>query len=96
MLRPTLRAGGEPFAEIMQAIGALQPGQGLRLFATFKPAPLFHVLGSKGFTHEEKELDGGEWEVLFTPSEAAKPGGAESPVPANDDTTWPNPVRRAR
>ena len=67
-VRPILRAGGEPFEKIMEAVSALQPGQGLRLFATFKPTPLLHVLGSKGFTHEAKELDGGEWEVLFSPS----------------------------
>ena len=45
-VRPTLRNGGEPFQEIMEAIGALEPGQGVRLLATFKPVPLFSVLGS--------------------------------------------------
>ena len=58
-VRPTLRAGGEPFGEIMAAVNALTPGQGLRLYATFKPTPLLHVLGSKGFTHDAKEIDGG-------------------------------------
>ncbi len=70
-VRPILRSGGEPFAKIMEAVQGLAPGQGLRLFATFKPAPLFHVLGSQGFTHEATELDGGEWEVLFSPAGAA-------------------------
>ena len=92
-VRPTLRAGGEPFAEIMQAISTLQPGQGLRLFATFKPTPLFHVLGSKGFTHEEKELDSGEWEVLFTPSGATKSDRTEKLASVADDSTWPDPMR---
>jgi len=96
-VRPILRAGGEPFEKIMQAVGALQPGQGLRLFATFKPVPLLHVLGSRGFSHETRELDGGEWEVLFVPSGAA---AAASPAPAvaapalssSDDSAWPEPV----
>lgn len=92
-VRPILRAGGEPFEQIMQTIGGLQPGQGLRLLATFKPTPLLHVLGSKGFTHETKELDGGEWEVLFTPTEAAKPNGSVEAKSANDDSVWPDPVQ---
>ena len=40
-VRPILRAGGEPFSAIMQAVEGLEPGQGVRLFATFKPIPLF-------------------------------------------------------
>ncbi len=68
-VRPTLRSGGEPFQQIMQTVAALAPGQGLRLFATFKPVPLFSMLGSKGFDHEAKELDGGDWEVLFRPAQ---------------------------
>ena len=59
-VRPTLRAGGEPFGEIMATIAQLQPGQGLRLLATFEPVPLFHVLGSKGFSHEAREIGGGD------------------------------------
>ena len=92
-VRPILRAGGEPFEKIMQTISALQPGQGLRLFATFKPTPLLHVLGSKGFTHEAKELDGCEWEVLFTPSDAAKLNGRVEAVSSEDDSAWPAPVQ---
>lgn len=90
-VRPTLRAGGEPFEEIMGAVNALVPGQGLRLLATFKPTPLLHVLGSKGFSHELKELGDGEWEVLFSPSsQPAKDGAVESP---HDGSVWPEPVR---
>ena len=72
-VRPILRAGGEPFSVIMQAVEGLEPGQGMRLFATFKPIPLFGVLGSRGFSHEAIELDGGEWEVLFRPEAALPP-----------------------
>ena len=65
-VRPILRAGGEPFSIDHGRARALEPGQGLRLYATFKPIPLFGVMADKGFAHSENELDGGEWEVLFT------------------------------
>ena len=92
-VRPILRAGGEPFQAIMEAVAGLAPGQGLRLFATFKPTPLFHVLGSQGFTHEAKALDGGDWEVLFRPSDTVHPGAAPATVHPADDSDWPEPVR---
>ena len=92
-VRPTLRAGGEPFQQIMQAVATLAPGQGLRLFATFKPVPLFGVLGSKGFSHQAKELDGGDWEVLFRPTNAESGSEAAPTAPAADLSTWPDPVR---
>ncbi len=66
-VRPMLRAGGEPFEAIMAAVAALRPGQGLHLYATFQPVPLFNVLGARGFTHQAREIGGGDWEVLFTP-----------------------------
>ncbi len=98
-VRPTLRAGGEPFGEIMAAVAQLQPGQGLRLLATFKPTPLFHVLGSKGFSHEAREIEGGDWEVLFSPGAADTTAAADpaaSPTPAAtaaDDGAWPAPAQ---
>ena len=67
-VRPILRAGGEPFSVIMAALERLEPGQGLRLYATFKPIPLFAVMADKGFAHSAQALDAGEWEVLFTPA----------------------------
>lgn len=90
-VRPTLRAGGEPFGEIMQAVTALKPGEGLRLFATFKPTPLFDVLGSKGFSHEAKELDGDEWEVLFSPSQTPAVESPAAAAPSHGE--WPAPVQ---
>ena len=92
-VRPILRSGGEPFEKIMEAVNVLKPGEGLKLFATFKPTPLLHVLGSKGFTHEAKELPGGEWEVLFSPSGAPAKNEAIVSKAANDDTPWPEPSR---
>ncbi len=90
-VRPTLRAGGEPFGQIMAAVDALTPGQGLRLYATFKPTPLLHVLGSKGFAHDAKEIEGGDWEVIFTPAGLADEPAA--PTAAADGEHWPSPVR---
>jgi TusA-related sulfurtransferase len=90
-VRPILRAGGEPFEKIMAAVNALEPGQGLKLYATFKPTPLLHVLGSKGFTHEAIELDGGDWEVVFSPS-GATIRDADAPRPA-DNSVWPEPIQ---
>lgn len=106
-VRPILRAGGEPFAKIMETVRALAPGQGLRLFATFKPTPLLRVLGSQGFSGEAKELDGGDWQVDFTPAAGATDTGAgggtssPSPTPAGAPETpaglagdtWPAPAR---
>jgi uncharacterized protein (DUF2249 family) len=76
----------------MAAVNALPPGQGLRLLATFKPVPLLHVLGSKGFSYEVQEIDGGDWEVLFTPGDAVA-GNAAPAVPAADSDAWPAPAR---
>lgn len=90
-VRPILRAGGEPFSAIMAALDNLQPDNGLRLYATFKPIPLFSVMADRGFVHSERELDGGEWEVLFTPAGIAL---AESPPPSQVSDTWPEPVVR--
>ena len=92
-LRPMLRAGGEPFEKIMETVAALGPGQGLRVFATFKPTPLLLVLESKGFAHEAKELDGGEWEVLFRPSKTAAADGGAGAVLPPDNSVWPEPVQ---
>jgi len=85
-VRDILRSGGEPFGAIMQSVAALAPGQGLRLFATFEPVPLFSVLGSRGFTHTAKQLGGGDWEVLFMPQKTA-----DSSVAKNADVIRPQP-----
>ncbi len=89
-VRPILREGGEPFSAIMEAVGALAPGQSLRLLATFKPIPLFHVLGQRGFEPAAREIGNGDWEVVFTP--VVQPAqDAPRPTAAQDDV-WPDPV----
>jgi len=99
-VRPILKAGGEPFPEIMNAVAALESGQGLRLLATFKPMPLFPIMQKKGYAHSEKELDGGDWEIIFKPdadAAAAAPAvqlGAVAAKSEQDDASgWPAPSR---
>lgn len=76
-VRPILRAGGEPLGEIKSAVAKLESGQGLRLLASFKPTPLFAMMKSMGYDHSEREIDDGDWEVIFEPeaSEASPAGG---------------------
>lgn len=90
-VRPILRAGGEPFSVIMAALEGLEPGQGLRLLATFKPIPLFAVMEKKGFSHSEQPLDAGEWEVLFTPADA-KPETVTAAAGLAGFDNWPEPA----
>jgi TusA-related sulfurtransferase len=92
-VRPIMRAGGEPFGKIMEAMQSLKPAQGLRLFATFKPVPLFGVMGQRGFTHEARELEGGEWEVLFHPTQVDEADKAPEPKPTTAETAWPEPAK---
>lgn len=86
-VRPILRAGGEPFSTIMETLERLEPGLGLRLYATFKPVPLFGVMAARGFSHEEEELGNGDWMVLFRPADVAAVPAA--PALVADD--WPSP-----
>lgn len=88
-VRPILRSGGEPFQAIMQAVQDLRPGQGLRLLATFRPQPLFRVMEGRGFDHAARKIEGGDWEVLFTPQpDAAR---VETSVDADRPEAWPDP-----
>jgi len=66
-VRPILEAGGEPFDEIMKFVSNLLPGEGFRLWATFKPEPLLAVLSHKGFRGDAQEISDGNWAVEFTP-----------------------------
>ena len=65
-VREDLRQGREPFSKIMNAVARLRPDEKLLLVAPFEPAPLFSVLGKQGFDHESKQIQSGDWEVLFT------------------------------
>lgn len=95
-VRPILAQGDEPFGAIMEAVAALAPGQGLRLVAPFKPVPLFHVLGKRGFEPTVQEIGNGDWEVIFRPiagqedSAAAETDSAS--VQTADPGIWSEPV----
>ncbi len=88
-VRPILRNGGEPFGAIMGAVSSLLPGQRLKLFATFRPEPLFRVMEAKGFGYEATALDGGEWQVLFTPNGVPDDGAVSDPT---NPETWADPT----
>jgi uncharacterized protein (DUF2249 family) len=64
--RPSLAAGGEPFAEIMDAAAQVADGEVLVVYAPFEPVPLEGVLGEQGFRYVADELDSGDWRVTFT------------------------------
>jgi uncharacterized protein (DUF2249 family) len=65
-VRDDLKKGLETFSKIMGATVKLQPGQNLLLLAPFEPKPLFDVLARQGFSHSARQMEGGDWEVLFT------------------------------
>lgn len=63
--RPTLAAGGEPFAEIMEAASQVGDGEVLVVLAPFEPVPLEGVLAEQGFAHVAEEVGDGDWRVTF-------------------------------
>jgi uncharacterized protein (DUF2249 family) len=65
-VREDIRNGREPFSKIMSTVWELRPEQSLLLIAPFEPAPLFAVLNKQGFAHEARQIENGDWEVLFT------------------------------
>ena len=89
-VRPILRHGGEPFGAIMGAVNRLAKGQRLKLYATFKPEPLFHVMASQGFSNEASPLDDGEWMVIFTPVDGERVAVVESSPDSPE--SWPDPA----
>lgn len=88
-VRPILRNGGEPFAAILGAVEKLAPGQPLKLFATFRPEPLFTVMAAKGFAYQAEQISDGDWQVIFTPDGTA--GGVGNSRPGDPDS-WPEPA----
>lgn len=88
-VRPMLRAGEDPFQAIMAAVIVLLPGQALKLIAPFRPVPLFSVMAGRGFSHEDKPLEGGDWQVLFVP--VAKEAEVNSSANPSSTNNWPDP-----
>lgn len=75
-VRPILEAGGEPFGAIMNAVASTASDGAIRLRATFKPTPLFHVLGQQGWQHWIERGEGADWIVWFYhPASGEAPAG---------------------
>ncbi|EQD70305.1 hypothetical protein B1A_06360, partial [mine drainage metagenome] len=100
-VREELSAGREPLQIILRAVKELEPGQSLLLRASFEPIPLYGVLGVKGYQHETRRIDSGDWEVLFRPGgkrglfgRRTEPPEAPEPSPRADDGDWSEPLLR--
>lgn len=90
-VRPLIAAGDEPFAAIMAATDALAPGEGLRLIAPFRPAPLMSVMANGGFGAADRRREDGAWEVTFLPvMEDLVAEAGLSPGSATDAVFWPD------
>lgn len=70
-VRADIRGGREPIARIMAAVKTLAAGDTLVLRASFEPAPLYTVLGGRGFAHWTERLAADDWRVWFYRGEAA-------------------------
>ena len=94
-VRDDLRSGREPFSRIMSAVAALRDDEVLRLRAIFEPAPLFTVLGKRGFVHESEAHSADDWSVWFwrptepsiAPTTAAPPANDAEDTPVDDEQT---------
>lgn len=91
-VRPMLRAGEEPFQAIMDAVSALAAGQKLRLIAPFRPVPLYSVMANRGFAASDRALDGGDWEVLFSPVEVEEKEEGVAIGSSPSATFWGDPI----
>lgn len=80
-VREALRAGQEPFSQIMAAVAALREDEVLLLRAIFEPVPLFAMLGKRGFVHEAVSHAPDDWSIWFwrgAPSPATAPGNVKA------------------
>ena len=91
-VRPMLRAGEEPFQAIMDAVGALAPGESLRLIAPFRPVPLFSVMANRGYAASDRPLDGGDWEVLFSPVAGLQADAGLATGSSPSAMSWGDPI----
>lgn len=97
-VREQLRAGKEPFSDIMAAAETCAVGDTLVLLATFKPVPLIMLLKGHGFEGEATKLGKGDWRVDFRrvrgpkrEAAAPSPGGPVGPQ-ASTSAATPEPA----
>ena len=64
-VRDDLRMKREPFSRIMAAVDSLGVRETLHLRAIFEPAPLYTVLGKRGFAHETEMHSADDWSIWF-------------------------------
>ncbi|MBI5658233.1 MAG: DUF2249 domain-containing protein [Nitrosomonadales bacterium] len=55
----------EPMMRALAALGALRPGEKLRLLLHREPFPLYQTLGERGYTHRTAQLPDGCYEILI-------------------------------
>lgn len=71
-VRADQRRQKEPFQRIMAAVEALGAAEELVVINTFEPAPLYTVLGRRGFAHATTQVGPEEWHVRFWHDTAAR------------------------
>jgi len=71
-VRYDIRHGHSPLSKIMAAANSLRPGEKLLLVAPFEPVPLVQMLTNRGFQHDARTTDSGDWEVLFVRNGSAE------------------------
>jgi len=57
---------GEPFADIMSALGSLPADETLVLVNSFEPSPLYDVLEERGFEYMTHNPSTDLWEIEIT------------------------------
>ncbi len=74
----------DPFKKVMKAVKHLRANQILHLVNSFEPAPLYSVLGGRGFDHWAEQT-GEEWHVYFFKS--VESGRSQAPLQGQPTTT---------
>jgi uncharacterized protein (DUF2249 family) len=65
-VRPILAGGEEPLELILETAVGISTGDVLEITAPFEPAPLYGVLGARGFSHATEMRGPEEFVVRFT------------------------------
>ncbi|HTZ19531.1 MAG TPA: DUF2249 domain-containing protein [Opitutaceae bacterium] len=64
-VRELIARGEEPYPQIMAAVEALAPDEGLAVLAPFLPTPLIELLKSAGFSARPERRNDGSWQTFF-------------------------------